>query len=256
MTKVEEENNRALDGLEALTGLLEQDVAAFARSSEDQRPFLVGWGLLAALHGQASAVVLLHRKGLGHEAAPNRRLMIEYMAQLQWLARDGEDAVDSMNKAFQHTQDRLRRTIDEGGVFSYDAEVAASADAVAAAVIPPNAANQYSNTSQLLRSLAPKGLLEAWLGETQLSHSGLTAAQAFRDDSGQAVRLLARPEYGKTPDPSERSPLMAFMLLHLGMDAFNALMVGKPWTADLDRIGREFGLVEGDKPAGRHAVTA
>lgn len=241
MMEVEEENTRAVAGVEALTKLLEHGVAAFAPASEDQRPFIVGWGLLAALHGQASAVVLLHRKGFGHEASPNRRLMIEYMAQLQWLARDGGDAVDSMNKAFQHAQGRLRRAIDEGGIFSYGDEMAASADAVAAALIPPNAANQYANTSQLLRSLAAKGLLEVWLSETQLSHSGLTAAQAFHDDSGEAVRLLARPEYGKVPDPGERSPLMACMLLHLGMQAFNDLMAGRPWTADLDRIGREVG---------------
>ncbi|MFI0222968.1 hypothetical protein [Streptomyces lydicus] len=94
MAKVERDNRRATAGLEALTELLESGVAAFSPASEDQRSFLVGWGLLAALHGQASAVVLLHRKGFGHEAAPNRRLMIEYMAQIQWLARDGKDAVD------------------------------------------------------------------------------------------------------------------------------------------------------------------
>jgi hypothetical protein len=41
--------------------------------------------------------VLLHSNGLGHEAVLNRRLMIEYTAQLRWLARDGEDAADSMN---------------------------------------------------------------------------------------------------------------------------------------------------------------
>lgn len=250
MTNVEAENTRALAGLEALTGLLEQGVAAFASASEDQRPLIVGWGLLAALHGQASAVVLLHRSGFGHEAAPNRRLMIEYMAQLQWLARDGRDAVDSMNKAFQHTQDRLRRAIDESGTFSYDDEVAASVDAVAAAVIPPNSANRYANTSQLLNSLETRGLLEVWLSETQLSHAGLTAAQAFRDDSGETIRLLARPEYGKAPDPSERSPLMAFMLLHLGMEAFNGLMTDGPWTVDLQRIARGYGLITDSKPAG------
>ncbi|MBQ0847457.1 hypothetical protein J8N05_04345 [Streptomyces sp. BH-SS-21] len=248
MTKVEQDNARAITGLEALTELLESGVATFAPASEDQRPFLVGWGLLAALHGQASAVVLLHRKGFGHEAAPNRRLMIEYMAQLQWLARDGEEAVDSLNKAFQHTQEKLRKAIDQGNTFSYDAEVAASADAVAAAVITPNTANQYANTSKLLNSLATKGLLEVWLSETQLSHSGLTTAQAFRDDSSEVVRLLARPEYGKASDPSERSPLMACLLLHLGMQAFNDLMAGQPWTADLDRIGREAGLVDDESP--------
>ncbi|MFI0222967.1 hypothetical protein [Streptomyces lydicus] len=43
---------------------------------------------------------------------------------------------------------------------------------------------------------------------------------------------------------------MACLLLHLGMQAFNDLMAGRPWTADLDRIGREVGLIEDESPAG------
>lgn len=240
----EQRNEKAHQGLTELTELLKQDVGQFAPSPADRRPFIIGWGLVAALHRQACAVTLLHRKGLGHEAAPNRRLMIEYMAQLQWLARDGEEAADSLNKAFQHTHSKLRKAVDEGGVFTYDDEVAASADAVAAAVVPPNATNQYNLTSKLLGRLG-NGLLEIWTSETQLSHSGITAARVFfNDSSAEAIQLYGSPQYGEAPNPDELSPFMAFMLLYFGMEAFNDLMVGSPWATDLERIGVEASLIE------------
>ncbi|GAA3900918.1 hypothetical protein GCM10022207_82130 [Streptomyces lannensis] len=89
------------------------------------------------------------------------------------------------------------------------------------------------------------------LGETQLSHSGLTAAQAFRDDSSEGVRLLARPEYGRRlPTRASVRPLMACLLLHFGMQAFNGMKAGQPWTATLDCIGREVGPFEDERPVG------
>ncbi|MGQ4484344.1 DUF5677 domain-containing protein [Streptomyces sp. SAS_281] len=240
----EQRNEKAYQGLQELTELLKLDTGLHAPPSKDSRPFTIGWGLVAALHRQACAVVLLHRNGLGHEAAPNRRLMIEYMAQLQWLTRDGEDAVDSMNKAFQYSHGKLRKAVDTGGVFTYEDEVAAAADVVAAAVIPPNSANEFNLTTKLLGRLG-SGLPEIWTSETQHSHSGIAAARVFFDDSWEgAVQLYDCPHYGDAPNPDELSPFMAFMLLYLGMEAFNDLMVGAPWTDELQRIGQTAGLLE------------
>ena len=171
--------------------------------------------------------------------------MIEYMAQLQWLTRDGEEAADSMNKAFQHTQAKLRAAADAGG-FQYDDEVAELADAVAAAVILSSAANQYAATSKLLARL-DDGLLAAWTAETQSSHSSLSAARTFFDDSDpNQLRLFDTPHYGAMPDLEQAGPFMAFMLLYCGMDAFNELISDQPWTEELERIGAEYGLTGGD----------
>ncbi|MFG2683482.1 hypothetical protein [Streptomyces sp. NPDC048392] len=38
------------------------------------------------------------------------------------------------------------------------------------------------------------------------------------------------------------SPYVAFFFLYLGVVAFNALMVGSPWTDDLRAIGDAAGL--------------
>ena len=112
---IPEFNRLAVPGLEALTKLLVGGAADHAPALDDRRPFQVGWGLVAALHRQAAAVVALHSKGLGHEAAPNRRLMVEYVAHLQWLVRDGEDAVDCMNRAHQFKHTKLREVADDRG---------------------------------------------------------------------------------------------------------------------------------------------
>lgn len=234
---IETFNDKAISGLEALTGLLTRGVADYAPVPDGRRPFLVGWGMVAALHRQAAAVVALHSKGLGHEAAPNRRLMVEYVAKLQWLVRDGEDAVDSMNKAFQHEHSKLRKAADDGG-YRYDAE---AADAVRDAAIPSNPTNTYNGTSNLLNRLGG-GLLPSWLGETQLSHASLVAAGVFYCDSDEALELFLTPTYGIEGNPMEASPYISFFFLFFGMVAFNDLMVDSPWTGDLKAIGEAAGL--------------
>ncbi|MFE4601113.1 hypothetical protein ACFRKE_09665 [Kitasatospora indigofera] len=243
-------NEKAGPGLEALTKLLESGGSAdFAPPPENRRSFLVGWGLLASLHRQACAVVLLHSKGLGHEAAPNRRYMIETMAQLQWLALDGEEAVDAMNSGFQYSHGGLRKAVDASG-FEYDAEVAASADSVRDADLPGNSKNNFLKVRPLLDRL-DKNLVPVWLSETQFSHPTLTGVRAYFDDSAEdAVVLFAEPSFGTSPDPAAKSPYVAFMLLYLGMEAFNALMVGSPWKTELDRIAAEGGLTNSAKAAG------
>ncbi|MEU9413574.1 DUF5677 domain-containing protein [Streptomyces sp. NPDC048281] len=230
-------NRRAVPGLKALTALLEGGAADHAPAPEDCRPFQVGWGMVAALHRQAAAVVVLHDQGLGHEAAPNRRLMVEHVAHLQWLVRDGEDAVDSMNKAHQHKQSGLRKAADDAG-FQYDAE---AADAVRDAVVPGNPANTYNITQNLLGRLGG-GLLQSWLAETQLSHATLVAAGSFYRETGGHLELLLTPTYSIEGDPMEASPYVAFFFLFFGMVAFNELMVGAPWTDQLKTIGDAAGL--------------
>ncbi|WP_189106950.1 hypothetical protein [Streptomyces camponoticapitis] len=235
--EIAEFNRLAVPGLEALTKLLADGAADHAPAPENCRPFLVGWGLVAALGRQAAAVVALHSEGLGHEAAPNRRLMVEYVAHLQWLVRDGEDAVDSMNRAHQFKHTGLRRTADDHG-YQYDTE---AADAVRDAVIPSNPANQYSQMNALAKSLGG-GLFESYIGETQLSHATLTAAKCFYRESDEAIELSLIPAYGITGDPMEASPFMAFYLLFFGMIAFNNLMIDSPWTDGLKVIGEAAGL--------------
>lgn len=230
-------NAKAIPGLEALTNLILSGATDHAPPPEQLRPFIVGWGFLAALHRQAAAVVVLHRAGLGHEAAPNRRLMVEYVAKLQWLVRDGDAAVESMNRAHQFAHSKLREVAD-AGEYQYDAE---AADAVRDAVIPSSSTDQFNITSKLLERLGG-GLPQSWLSETQFSHATLVAAGRFYNDAADKLELFAEPAYGIEGNPLEVSPYIAFFFLYFGVVAFNDLMVGSPWSEDLERIGAASGL--------------
>ncbi|MBC3843098.1 hypothetical protein GXW82_31635 [Streptacidiphilus sp. 4-A2] len=242
---IEDLNERAGPCLRALQELIAQGTADHVPPHEGRRPFYVGWGFLASLERQARAVVSLHQAGLGHEAAPNRRLMIELMAHLEWLAQDGEDAVDSMNKAFQYKHGGLRKAADADG-FEYDSGTAASADEVQAAEIPGNPTNQFNVTSKLLGRLGAK-LPTVWLTETQYSHATLTGARAFFDDSdANSVRLFNEPHFGSVDAAADASLFVAFMLLFIGMEAFDTLMVGTPWKDVMAPIGIQGGLSKPD----------
>ncbi|WP_327713705.1 hypothetical protein OG912_38060 (plasmid) [Streptomyces sp. NBC_00464] len=240
---ITEDNRRAYIGLEALAGLT-NGVAAHAPQDEDRRPFLVAWGLLAAMQRQALAVALLHRKGFGHEAAPNRRALIEHLAQIRWIAEDGADAVDSMNKALQASQGKLRNAADAAGM-SYEPTIP---DAVQSAVIPSNSANQYNNFTPLLKRLSAP-LLATWIGATQLAHPTLTGAQCFFDDTADdQVLIYDEPTYRGADNPVEQSPYAAFTFMWAAMDAFNQLMKGSPWGDELQRIASEGGLTDHSEP--------
>ncbi|MET9158273.1 DUF5677 domain-containing protein [Streptomyces parvulus] len=206
--------------------------------AEDARPLFVAWGMLATVQRQSSAVVLLHRYGLGHETAPNRRSMLEHTAQVWWLAQDGPDAVDSLNHALQRKQKQLREAADEAGL-TYDGTIA---DAVAATELPANPAQTYLNVSHLLKRIGAP-LRAIYAGESMLTHASLTSAERFYTQGTDGVRLLSEPQY---PDgaqaPGERAPYIALVLLWFAMSSFNQLLDGHPWTEDLQRIAAEAGI--------------
>lgn len=237
MDDAKQDNERAYQGLEDLARLAE-GAADAAPKEGDRRPFYVAWGLLAAAHRQAAAIVLLHRHGLGHDTAPNRRALIEHMAQIWWLAEDGPDAVDAMNRALQYSQQRLRDAADEAGM-KYDATIA---DTVKATELPPSKAETYNSFKPLMQRIGPP-FLAIWIGETQLAHPTLTAAQRFFTESDEAISLLDVPSYPEgLPTPQDRAPYIALVLLWSAMNSFNRLLPGEPWTKELQRIATQAGI--------------
>ncbi|MEV5449969.1 DUF5677 domain-containing protein [Streptomyces sp. NPDC052535] len=233
-----DELERAYAGLDALAQLT--DALTDPRPAHaDERPLYVGWGMLATVHRQAAAVVLLHRHGFGHETAPNRRSMLEHAAQIWWLAEDGTDAVESMNHALKHKQQKLREAADDSGI-SYDATIA---DAVQAAVLPPTSAQTYNHIGHLLKRIGPP-LHAIYAGESMLTHASLTSAERFFSGPGtDTVELLTTPRYpDDAPGPDTRAPYIALVLTWFAMTAFNRLLAGQPWTDALQRIAQEAGI--------------
>lgn len=116
-------------------------------------------------------------------------------------------------------------------------------DMVAAAVIPPNSAEQFNRFTPLFKRFGD-ALLAIWRAETQLAHPTLTAAQCFFDDTGpDTVRLYDEPTYREgAPSPADRSPYIAFVVLWCAMYAFNQLLPDQPWSDELQRIADAGGI--------------
>ncbi|MEV7366169.1 DUF5677 domain-containing protein [Streptomyces sp. NPDC091299] len=231
------EHERAYKGLEALARLVEDSSGALQPAGEDARPFFVAWGMLANVHRQAAAVVLLHRQGFGHETAPNRRSMLEHAAQVWWLAEDGPDAVDSMNHALQYKQRKLREATDSAGI-TYDTTIVD-----AAVVLPRSRAQTYNNMGHLLQRIGAP-LHAIYAGESLLSHATLTSAERFYAGvDAETVHLLSEPQYPQhAPSPDGRAPYIALVLTWFAMSCFNQLLAGQPWSAELQLVARETGI--------------
>ncbi|GCD99763.1 hypothetical protein [Embleya hyalina] len=246
MAHAHEMNERALAGLESLGILLDRDVTRHVPDN-GLRVFLVGWGFLAESYRQATAVVVLHRRELGHHASPNVRLLIEAVAQLWRLAEDGDAAVDSLNNAFRFKHGKLSTAVDPS-VFGPTAETVAEMDAarakVASATVPAQPGDVYTNVAQLLDRMDPTGGSKAiWLATTQLAHPTITLARCFfTDGPGEPVRLYTTPHYEGKLDITEFLPFQVFNLVFLATGAFDKIMAGSPWGSELARIGHEAGL--------------
>ncbi|MFJ6509091.1 DUF5677 domain-containing protein [Streptomyces sp. NPDC091879] len=231
------DNDRAYLGLQALAQLVEGD-HPFKPADEDGRAFEVAWGFLAAALRQGSAVVLLHRHGLAYDSAPNRRALLEHAARIWWLAQDGDDAVDAMNRALQKSQKELRKAVDAAGM-QYDATIA---DAVQAAELPPSSAETFNHFKHLMERMGPP-MAAIWIGESQTAHPTLTSAQLFVTREDDTLTLHAEPVYPDgLPTADERAPFIALVLVWMAMLAFNELLAGGPWTDELQEIAADAGI--------------
>ncbi|WP_432169071.1 DUF5677 domain-containing protein [Streptomyces sp. 1222.5] len=237
MNDAEQDKAFAYKGLQDLARVVEE-VGPMAPAHEDDRAFRVAWGLLAAANRQAAVIVLLHRYGMGYDTSPNRRALLEHAARIWWLAEDGADAVDSMNRALQRSQAALRKASDAAGI-KYDATIA---DIVAGTELPPNKAETYNHFAHLMERMGPP-MLAIWIGESMTAHPTLTGAQLFAREESGVLSLLAEPEYpAGFPGPDERAPTIALVLMWHAMCSFNRLLDGEPWTDDLQRIAAEAGI--------------
>ncbi|WSQ12734.1 hypothetical protein OG604_35910 [Streptomyces sp. NBC_01231] len=144
-----------------------------------------------------------------------------------------------MNLALKYRQQKLREAADAASM-SYDATIA---DIVQATEIPANPSNRFNTLAPLLKRLGAP-MHAAWIGETQLAHPTLTAAEAFFDNSDEdTVKLLDEPLYRQDgPSPAERAPYIAMVLVWCAMESFARLIPGDPWRAELQRIASEAGI--------------
>jgi len=214
--------------------------ASLCKIDGASRAAVVGWGLFFTVLHQVEAVLHLHQKQCCLAAAPNRRTAVEYAVCLVWLADQGDQVVDVLNRRLQNDQKQLANLLRAANLterFPPDA-YQTLVDTVAAEV-PPEP-DERLKIGPLLDEYGYSALKTYYQVESRFIHPSLTAVQVFARDSEEALLL------GQRPLSEELVPCQRFCLMVLfdAMLAFNTLLIGNPWTQALMRVATDHDLPE------------
>src|SRR6266498_929364 len=166
------------------------DASSISFSSEIQRTVMLAHGWYVGSGRTATAIMLLETRGLGHEAAPLRRSLIEHAMGLAWLAQATEDAVNSLLRGYQNVNLKKLKEVFEkvspgqGAVFNdiLDVEVDASSE------------DQYLAFRRLCERFGVDRIYGEWLRDTALSHATYASAIAYIDSSNGDLNLSREPQ--------------------------------------------------------------
>lgn len=199
------------------------DVPSISFSSNIQRTVVLAHGWYVACNRTATAIMFLETRGLGHEAAPLRRALIEHAIGLAWLEQATESAVNSLLRGYQNVNiKKLKEVIEkvspgQGIIFNgiLDIEVAASSE------------DQYLAFRKLCERFGVDRIYSEWLRNTALSHATFASAVAYVASSNGELDLSREPNY--RPDASTEIATLLLLASH----SFNELLKDKPWTTAL-----------------------
>jgi len=205
---------------------LYSDIESISFTSNIQRTVILAHGWYVAANRTATAIMLLETRGLGHEAAPLRRSLIEHAVALGWLTQATEDAANSLLRGYQELNiKKLKQVFDQvapekAAMFNdiLDVEVAASSE------------DHYLAFRHLCNRFGTQRIYAEWLRNTGLSHATYASAMAYTTASGEDINLSREPN--QTPDASTEIATMLLLASH----HFNELLENKPWTSILEEI--------------------
>jgi hypothetical protein len=186
------------------------------------------------------AVRTLHAAGQCYAALSLLRSVMEYALGTIWLADAGEDAVDVLNRKLQGSHKKL--LADLGGTdldAAFPAEAVRSFRNVLAAELSSSPDLQLSAFKHLLQAYELDQMVPVYNVLSGIAHLSLEGAEAFFQDKGDgAIRLSQQPGKGEAAWCEEISLGMQFDT----MLAYNKLLNGRPWTADLAAIAKDHGM--------------
>lgn len=74
--------------------------------------------------------------------------------------------------------------------------------------------------------------------ESRFTHPTPTGVQMFFKDNGEAIHVSQAPIH----EEIVACQLYCLWILHIAMLAFNEVLAGKPWTAELGQVAKEYGF--------------
>lgn len=190
-------------------------------------PIAHGWYTAVRRFGRGA--LMLNGAGLGHEAAPLRRSMIEHALALHWLAADPESALESLGRASQHTASRMRKKMD--GRWNVPDEVF---DAIEASHFDPSSQDRNLHFGNLASAMGQADLHVAWMHESSYCHPSLSGAQIYIDVSGDGRLLLLH----EAPRVGDVRAEVAVILL-VASEGFSRFVRHPDWSHELQKLTDE-----------------
>lgn len=193
-------------------------------------PLAHGWYI--AVRRLGLAVIHLVDSGFEFEAASLRRSLIEHVVALRWLVHATDDAVTSLLRAHQHSLRKLQAAVEAAGWSVAGNE---AFDVILGVDHGASSEDRNMHFKQRCEQYGTDDLYSAWLSETSVSHPSFSTANAYlRAKLDGELELVDHAR----ARPHGALAIVACALL-VASDSFNQLIVDRPWTAEITRIGDE-----------------
>jgi len=196
-------------------------------------PFAGSW--VRYIQYAISAVRRLHDGGLGHFAAPIRRMIVEHAISLAMVERDPA----AFNAFIRGLQDQTRRI--QSALAKIDVPTEAELQAILEWETDPDAKHydRFQAVKHRCEALGEMGdrLFVQWIEETMLSHANYATSVLFlRDTPGDDVPTLTLTAQVPVDDwKADAAIADAFIL---AVDVFSRMIVNDPLRDGIDDINR------------------
>ncbi|MEV7041130.1 DUF5677 domain-containing protein [Amycolatopsis sp. NPDC051061] len=237
------QNKRSLEEIIESLYALHESIPKIQVDESTRRTAIMAHGWYMSLIRTSKAVLALDKLGFGHEAAPMRRSMLEHALGIVWLSVAGEDAVNSIIKAYQ---DVTFKKIKESIQGTSETELLQLVREYVPFDVAPSSEGSYLHFKHLCERFGVHRLYIAWLRNTSLSHASFSSAVAYVDSVDGSLILLREPNLSEPPDSLSSSNEIAALLL-LATNAFSDLLVNKPWKSQITQIEQELSNIVGFK---------
>ncbi|MEU6898801.1 DUF5677 domain-containing protein [Streptomyces virginiae] len=228
------------DGLLRLENLITNDL--HTRIDPTNRASMIGWGLFFTVAHQVRAVLGLHTAGACRAAAPNRRSALEHAITLRWCVDQGDRMGDIYNRKLHNDQIQLAKALRADGTADrYKDAYQVMADTVKTVKesIAPDPNERLAKIEHLMQGYGLDRERTFYQVDSRFVHPTLTGAQMFFKDDGEAFHVSQMPIH----EEIVACHLYSLWILHAAMLAFNEVLIGKPWTAELEKIAKDFGFM-------------
>jgi hypothetical protein len=218
----------------ALEGLSSEGSVQIVHGRE--RVFLLAYGWWAFIVRCSQAVVVLRRAGLGHEAGPIVRGILQHGMVLQWLVDTGDDAVDAVAEYGDNNVRKLLRTMTDA---KWPPVEGLTMSAPPAPVRRNPLVHRIEDFSQLCIAYDARQLYVPFRLLSAYVHPTMVGARAYIDEA--TVELSSNALGDDSP-----FLIQTTMCLIQATKVINQLLAGGPLRAAIsqaeDLLGMEVGL--------------